>query len=132
MISFTSNGLKSYFMEVGNVDYQVDEERESTFSTTVTETIARSKGLCLTRQNVSGLITKNLMREFLQALADNKTMEISVPQFFFHIESKNYKIKPKEYEKLYSNKRLLQKRMYVPSISLTQTWPIGATEFYSR
>ena len=117
-------------MEIGNVCQEENDDKEQVFSVNVTDTIARSKGLSLQRQNVSGLITKNLMREFLQALSENKTMEIKVPQFRFEIAPKNYKIKPKQFEKLYSNKRLLLKRLYLPSKSLTQTYPIGATEFY--
>ena len=124
-------GPKSYFMEIGEVYEEENDDGELIFYVKVTDTLAQSKGLSLNRQNVSGLITKNLMREFLQALAVNKIMEIPVSQFRFEIAPKTYKIKPKEYEKSFSNKKLLTKRMYLPSISLTQTFPIGATEFYA-
>ena len=118
-------------MEIGEVYEEENDDGELIFYVKVTDTLAQSKGLSLNRQNVSGLITKNLMREFLQALAVNKIMEIPVSQFRFEIAPKTYKIKPKEYEKSFSNKKLLTKRMYLPSISLTQTFPIGATEFYA-
>ena len=131
LLTFTSLGRKSYFMEIGEVYMEKNDDGELIISVKVTDTLARSKGLSLNRQNVSGLITKNLMREFLQALAENKTMAIPVSQFRFEIAPKTYTIKPKEYEKMYTNKRLLTKRMYLPSISSTQTYPIGATEFYA-
>ena len=130
-MTFTSLGPKSYFMEIGEVYEEENDDGESIFNVKVTNTLARSKGLSLNRQNVSGLITKNLMREFLQAMAENKIMEIPVSQFRFEIAPKTYTIKPKEYEKSFSNKKLLTKRMYLPSISPNQTYPIGATEFYA-
>ena len=82
-------------MEIGHVNEEKNNDQDSTFPIKVTDTIARSKGLSLQRQNVNGLITKNLMREFLQGLAENKSMEIAVPQFRFEITPKSYKIKPK-------------------------------------
>ena len=86
--------------------------------------------MSLQRQNVKGMISKNLMRHFLEALARGERMEIAVPQYQFKITPKTYQIKPVEYEKLYSNKKLLLKRLYDPKRSLSKTWPIGATSYY--
>ena len=126
LLTFTSLGAKNYFCDFGTII--IDENNQVTFS--ITETLARCKGLSLHRQNVQNVISKNLMRQFLEALEKEETLSISVKQHTFKITPKTFEIKPKEFEKIYSNNNLLLKRLYNPKISLTKTWPIGATSYY--
>ena len=126
LLTFTTLRAKNYNCDFGKIIISED----NVVSFVITDTLARCKGLSLQRQNVNGLISKNLMRKFLEALAREETMEIAVPQQRFQITPKTYEIKPREIEKLYTNKRLLLKRLYDPKRSLTKTWPIGATSYY--
>ena len=126
LLSFTSLGPKNYVCDFGIVT--IDDENNFTFK--VTETLARCKGLTLHRQNVQNMLSKNLMREFLKALAEDKKMQLAVPQYQFKIQAKTFEITPREFKKILSNKKLFLKRIYDPKRSLTKTWPIGATSYY--
>ena len=86
--------LKSYFCQIG---YRLPSENGE-FKTKVTDTIAWSKGLTLKYQN-KGLINKNVMREFLKALAKDEKKELSVEQFRFQISKNTYNVVPKHYKK---------------------------------
>ena len=68
MLTFTSLGPKSYFCEIGEVVTGGDVDEKSAFKTKVTGIIAPSKGFTLSHQSTKGLITKNIMREFLEAV----------------------------------------------------------------
>ena len=70
------------------------------------------------------------MRQFLEAAGRDERKELKVPQYQFKIAPKTFEIKPREFEKLYSNKNPLLKRLYDPKRSLSKTWPIGATSYY--
>ena len=72
----------------------------------------RCKGLSLKNENAQGLISKNLMREFLHALAQQEKREIRIPQHRFQILRNSFKIQPLNYFKKYNNENLLQKRLY--------------------
>ena len=130
MITFTSTGPKSYFCEIGEVIIEKDENGKKIFKPTITDVIARSKGFTLKHQSAKGLVTKNLMRGFLEAVARNEEKKLVIPQYRFEISKHTYDISPKHYEKLYRNKNLLLKRLYNPKVSISQTYPIGAVKFY--
>ena len=130
MLNFTSLGPKTYYADIGEVFIEKNGDGKVTFNTKVTDSIVRSKGFTLKYQNSRGVITKNLMREFLEALGKNEEKKLSIAQYRFQIAKDTYKIAPKHYKKLYRNKNLLLKRLYNPKILLSKTFPIGATEFY--
>ena len=138
MLSFTSLGPKNYFAEVGQVinDDENNENNENIqtdndgFKFLVTNTISRCKGISLKRQNAKGLISKNLMRGMLVALAKGENKKIMIPQQRFVISKNTYQVTPQEFNKVYQNKGLLVKRLFNPKISLSHTYPIGAVSFY--
>ena len=125
-LTFTTNNPKSYYCEFGKISISKDND----VTNHITDTLVRCKGLSLQLQNMNGMITKNLMRQFLEAAGRDERMELKVPQYQFKIAPKTFEIKPREFEKLYSNKNLLLKRLYDPKRSLSKTWPIGATSYY--
>ena len=125
LLTFTSTGPKSYFCEIGEASIQGEE-----FKTKVTGTIARSKGFTLKHQNTKGLFTKNIMREFLEAVGRNEERSVSIPQKRFEISKNTYTIAPKHYEKMLKNTGILLKRLYNPKVSISKTFPIGAVSFY--
>ena len=130
MLTFTSLGPKSYFCDIGKVVIEETGNGKVSFKATVTDSIVRTKGFTLKHQNAKGLITKNLMREFLEAVARNEEKKVAIPQYRFEISKNTYEIAPKHYEKLLWNKNLLVKSLYNPKVSIAQTYPIGAVEFY--
>ena len=69
--------------------------------------------------------------EFLESLAQTEQKQVGIPQLKFYIEKNSYQVAPKHYEKLYWNKNLLSKRLWNPKVSKSQTYPIGAVEFYT-
>ena len=65
------------------------------------------------------------MRQFLEALAREEMMEIGVRQYQIKITPKIYDVKPREFEKVYSNQRLLQKRLYIQKYLYLKHGPLG-------
>ena len=126
LLTFTTLGPKNYYCDFGTI--KISENNDFTYL--ITDTLARCRGLSLQRQNIQGLISKNLMRQFLEALEREEMMQIGVKQYQFKITPKTYEITPREFEKTYSNKNLLLKRLFDPKKSLSKTWPIGATSYY--
>ena len=127
LLGFTSLGPKNYDISMGHI---INEFNAEEFQPVVTEVNVRCKGLNLTRQDSKGLITKDLMREFLYSLAKKEDRELNVVQHRFEILRNSFKIRPIDYIKKYNNQNLFQKRVFNTNVSLTQTYPIGAVEYY--
>ena len=72
LLSFTTLGPKNYYCDFGKIS--ISEDNVVTYL--ITNTLACCWGLSLNRQDVNGLISKNLMRQFLEALAREQIMEI--------------------------------------------------------
>ena len=126
MMGFTSLGLKNYEVEVGEVEVGAD----GTFASTAAYTEVKCKGLSLKRPDAMNIVTRSLMRRFLLSLAHGEKEEVKIPQHRFSILPNAYKIRPQTVQKRYNNASLLQKRLYDLAVSLSQTYPIGATAFY--
>ena len=126
LLRFTTLGPKNYNCEFRQL--QISADGRASF--VITDTLTCCRGLSLERQNVNGVINQNLMRSFLDSLARDELTEIRVIQQKFGITPKTYEVKPRKFEKVYSNHKLLLKRLFDPKRSLRKTWPIGAVSYY--